>query len=222
MTGKRVCYHHGGASLTGIANPAFKHGRYSDYMAPLLAARQRAAVEDIERTKRLDQDIAFLHIAICDALERMHTGERGSCWDDLQAIVAHAAEQPGEAIETILPALQDIATKGKETAQAQREVIALIHDKTKVTSAEAKRAADSGEVVTYDQMKGHLATFISVFRDAVNAAPIDDETRQGILTATANDLGKVLKRAMTPAAPTQRTIEVKPIQATTTPEEATT
>jgi hypothetical protein len=190
MKGRSVCYHHGGTTPTGLASPNTKHGRYSDHMPPPLAARHEADMERSAEIRKLDQDIVAIHGFICDSFGRMSSGERGTLWDDLVEL-AHDAQAENMTAAAIIERLTPIAAKGKETTQAQREVIGLIHDKAKITAIEAKRMLDSGEVSSKEEVKWYIGQTIQIFREAIQS--LAPEQAPAIFKQVMADLPRVIK-----------------------------
>jgi hypothetical protein len=66
VTGRNVCYHHGGRTPRGTASPHFQHGRYSRDLPTRVAARYEEAKADTELVS-LRQEIALVDVRIVDA-----------------------------------------------------------------------------------------------------------------------------------------------------------
>jgi len=79
MKGMEVCYHHGGASLKGIASPSFKHGKYSRYMPKQLAPVFEAVIEDPDLLA-LNVDIASHEARIDQLFQSIEGGNPGEMW----------------------------------------------------------------------------------------------------------------------------------------------
>jgi hypothetical protein len=155
-------------------------------LGPLFAVPLEEAKANKEEIKRLDDEICLVDILICKELEKFHTGERGTVWDDLQQLVIHA-NQTNATLADILPRLEDLAAKGKKTAQAQRAVIGLIHDKAKLVGIESKRAAAMGEVATREQVRAVLVQIFTAVKTHVKD--------QKILAAISHDCSPTLRHA---------------------------
>ena len=189
VSGRTVCYHHGGASLVGAANPQFKHGRHSKYLPQPLAERHEERLARIEIVKRLDEEISLLDARISELCEQLTTGERGTVWDDLLALIddAQTPDEHGRTMDAaaIITALRPIADKGKSNVQAWRDLDAAIHSKAKITATEAKRAADAGEIATRDEVRTLVLQIVNVVKDHVSDA--------AQLRSISNDLAIVLQ-----------------------------
>lgn len=71
MKGRKHCYHHGGPSLVGPANPAWKNGTHSELLKQ--GTRQKQAYEDALNNidfLSLREDAALIHGRIADLLEK--------------------------------------------------------------------------------------------------------------------------------------------------------
>lgn len=68
VTGREVCRMHGGATPRGTASPHYKHGLYSRYAAPALAARIAELREDEERLHDLREVLAVQGALLGEAL----------------------------------------------------------------------------------------------------------------------------------------------------------
>ncbi|MSQ94258.1 MAG: hypothetical protein EXR98_06840 [Gemmataceae bacterium] len=98
MTGKKVCFHHGGATPSGIASASFKTGRYSKDLPPPIAGRYQQALENREDLLKLYDEIALLDTRIAELCQNLESGERGTVWEDIQLTLMDldAAKQAGE------------------------------------------------------------------------------------------------------------------------------
>ena len=178
------CRKHGGATPHGIASPHFKTGLYSAYMPQLLRERHEERMANMAEIKRMDADISLATQRVEDLLQRLETGERGTCWDDIQEIVADVDGGYLSASDA-MPRLRDVAAKGKTTEQAWRDLSAAWNDRAKLIGMEAKRMADMGEIATKDEVKTLVIQIVAVVRDHVK----DDAT----LRAISGDLTHILQ-----------------------------
>jgi hypothetical protein len=177
MKGRRVCFHHGGATPRGIANPNTTHGRYSAHLPPPLATEYLTRRSNPELFKLAD-DIALIETRIGELISHLSTGERGTVFEDLQLTLMDldAAKQAGESIDHFLDELRTIAATGKETAQAWRAIDAAVHSKAKLISIEGRRQADMSETASRDEVKYYIGQTIRIFREAItDLAPADAE-----------------------------------------------
>src|SRR5262245_50957479 len=83
VTGREVCYHHGGRSPQGIALPQTKSGRYSKHLPSRLLATYEEAKRDPE-ILALRDEVALIDARLAELLKRIDTGESGASWKQLQ------------------------------------------------------------------------------------------------------------------------------------------
>lgn len=74
MTGRDLCYHHGGMSLVGPANPAYRDGRYSRYMPKRLLEQYERAAGDGDLLVMRD-DVAIVDTRLAELLSKLDSGE---------------------------------------------------------------------------------------------------------------------------------------------------
>ncbi len=199
--GKKVCYMHGGASLSGIAHPAYKgRGFQMDLSIERGKALQSILEHDTELIN-LREQIALLRLRTSDLLKREASGECGSLWDDLLALHADATHE-GRAItpEEIRPIIE----AGRKNEQTWIEVRQLIQETAKVVGTEGKRRNDMGEVATKDEVRSLVVAIVNIVKDHV--------TDPAQLAAISRDLSRVL------AGPKQPQAETRVIDVTPTPE----
>lgn len=91
VRGMRRCRNHGGASLVGIANPNWKHGRYSSYLPRNLAKRYREAVTDPSLVSVVDELALVVARQQC-LLEQLKGIEDSSTHDAVERETAIWAE----------------------------------------------------------------------------------------------------------------------------------
>lgn len=77
------CRLHGGKSLKGAMQPAFKTGRYSKSLPTRLAARYEELAADPELLNIRDE-ILVLRARLSDLLSKVDTGESEASWERVQ------------------------------------------------------------------------------------------------------------------------------------------
>lgn len=86
VTGRTVCYHHGGKSKGGALSGTFQHGRRSRYLPENLLARYVAAQNDPKRLELADE-IALTDTLIDARLENLPAYEDVSAWAELRNLI---------------------------------------------------------------------------------------------------------------------------------------
>jgi len=169
MTGREVCYMHGGKSLRGAAAPAFKNGRYSRYLPAALAERYEAALKD-EELLELRREIALLDVRIGEVLGKMGSGETPAAWADLRKrlVLFRAAQARGPSgvaeMGTHLAAMTDVIDRGASDAAAWAEIRGLLNDRRKLVEGEWKRLEVTGQMVSAERLMVLLGAITDIIR----------------------------------------------------------
>lgn len=161
------CKMHGGKSLTGMANPAFKTGRYSKHIPPRMRQRYTEALDDPDLIS-LRGDLALVEARLVDVLARVDTGESGDRWRLLKAAWDQfaRARSGGDLDEmgATLAEVEKAITKGVQDYAAWTEVRSLLDQRTRLAEAERKRLEAAHQTVTVSQMM----TFLGVLQDSIS------------------------------------------------------
>ena len=161
---------HGGKSLKGVAAPSFRHGRYSKYLPPALAARYKRACNDPELLS-LRSEIVALDAFTCtemESLEDMPAGWRASLRQRAESIVSQQnriAKLDHERVEfiegrntvnlSINALIKDIisAEPDPSTQRAARDrIIELFDKRRRLVESERKRLIELQQQVTIEEM----------------------------------------------------------------------
>jgi hypothetical protein len=173
------CDKHGGLSLSGIASPRFKHGRYSKYMPAGLRAKYKAALAD-PRLTSLKDELAIQTTRLNQLFERLD-GAAVSL-DALLAGIAEvrrAAEQ-GSGLPEAIDRLEQLATEGqaaqRREAAVWAEVRAVITEKTSTAAAEVRRRAQLKAYLPAEEAISFVEAALRAISDIVH-----DETQLRLL-----------------------------------------
>jgi len=185
VTGRTLCYHHGGRSLVGLANPNFRDGRHSRYLPKRLNELYAAALADPELLALRD-DIALVDARIADVLTRADTGESGRLWRDLQATFRrlNEAKTDPDAVRRHLRDLGELIERGTADDATWAEVRALIEQRRRLVESEAKRLVQGQHMITADRLNLLLAVVVQVVRTHVHD--------RATLAAISADLGALV------------------------------
>jgi len=99
VRGRNVCRMHGGSSLSGVASPAWRHGRYSRYLPGGLRRRYERAAADQELLALRDE------IALVDARS--------------QELLGRIAAAEGDAAEALWPSVWPLVDRRRQLAEAE-------------------------------------------------------------------------------------------------------
>lgn len=164
------CRMHGGKSLPGIANPAFRHGRYSKAMPARLLERFDASLQDPELLA-LRADISLVDARLSDVLGRVDTGEAGHLWSGIfsawQGFKQAHASRDRDKIAEALSEVDALIGRGAADYAAWREVMALIEQRRKLVESEQKRMVAMQQMITAEQAMTLIATIAESVRKNV-------------------------------------------------------
>jgi hypothetical protein len=170
MKGCKVCYHHGGRSLVGEANPSFSHGRYSQFLPTRLAAKYAAAERD-PKLLSLQSELALLDARLADVLSRVDTGEHRERWQALQETYAmlQEARRRGDdrAAAAALKTLGVHINGAIEDYQAWAHIASLIEQRRKLTETEHKRLVTSQQMINSTEAMVLIARLTDITSKAV-------------------------------------------------------
>lgn len=154
MKGSKRCRMHGGASLKGIASPAFKHGRYSKTLPPRLLEHYNTAVQDQELLS-VREDIALVDARLADLLKRVDTGESGKLWelarkatDDLR--MAMNNENYG-GVSLAVDKLDRLIGSGLTDHAAWSNLLIILDQRRRLVESEQKRLVAMEQMITSEQ-----------------------------------------------------------------------
>lgn len=181
------CRLHGGLSLTGLASPTFKHGRYSKYLPARLADRYHESQSDPELLV-LRHEISVIDARLGDLLGRVDTGEAGTHWRAAQAGFSQLKTALGtsdpQLLQQALDELQKHLRAGLADHYAWEEVYSALEQRRRLVDSERKWMIQAQQVITADRAMVLIASLIGVVKEHVRD-PIT-------LSAISTDVGKLL------------------------------
>jgi hypothetical protein len=183
------CYHHGGATPSGLANPNVKHGRHSKDLPTRLAGRYEVAASDPELLK-LDSEINLLDALVNERLATLDTGESGAVWRELADLWSEIEKARRSnsitSMLAVLPQIGQLVTRGQADQAARQEILDMIERRRKLVDSEDKRRVRAQQVMTAEQ----AAVLVSVMADSVRRHVDDPDVRAAI----ARDIAAVFGR----------------------------
>ena len=179
MTGRHLCYHHGGKSPVGPALPQWKDGGRSKYLPKRLLDDYQASLDNPDKLV-LDADIALIDSRLNDVLRKVDSGESGRLWSELRETVREyeAAQRARDtaAVALAVNTLVDLVKRGQHDSAAWAEVTGLIERRRKLVESERKRLVEAQQLVHVEQAAALLALLV----DAVRRHVRDDATLRAI------------------------------------------
>jgi len=180
------CRFHGGKSLSGVASPVFKSGKYSQYMPPRLLERYGEALTDPDLLA-LSEEIAAVDALIIDALGRMDTRESGVLWRaaNKKLVAMEAAlrrDDQGQA-NMLFRELGGIIRGGQDHFKVVDEVRALFQDRRRLVESERKRRVEEQLSLTIEEAMNLFTAMVTAVKEYV-----DDRAKLALIQAEFNRL----------------------------------
>ena len=188
------CYLHGGASLSGIASPRFKHGRYSKYLPPHLKARYQEALDDGELLALRDE-IAVVNARISEIMDQLSRSEGGQLWLALQqnwaefSTARSAGDNTGAA--SALIEIGQAIQRGATQQAIWAELLGVFEQRRRLVESERKRLVEMQQTITVERAMLLVGALQQIVRSHVS----DRDTLAGI----ANDIRRLVNADTLPS-----------------------
>lgn len=194
MTGKQVCYNHGGKSLAGPLSPSYKDGTYSRY----LPARFSELFKALEGRDLLDltEDIKLLHTRLMDVAKRVDSGESGERWKEASKAYDEARKAQSEGdpqkMAAELNTLGQILKLGLSDWDAWEKIEELVVKKTKVVESQRKRAVEAHEMLAAQDARAMMRAITEGLKRAVEENVTDDQIKRKIFVAASSEFARLV------------------------------
>lgn len=183
VVGRSVCYHHGGASRSGISHSGMQHGRYSKHLPTRMGERYQQALIDPELLA-MREEVALLDARLADVMGRVDTGESGRVWAALQkAWRVYRTGPPDKRMEAEAQ-ISDLITDGASDYEAWEEVRSLVDQRSRIVGNERQRMMQMQQMLSVDQ----AMTLLAAVADSVRKHVSD----RGTLAAISEDLTRLV------------------------------
>jgi hypothetical protein len=188
IKGKTKCRKHGGRSLSGLAHPNFKTGRYSKDLPTQMALRAAEARGNPELLSVSD-DIALIETRIAEVLTQLGTGESGGTWLALKRRIDefHVAMTRGDmaGMNEHFQAMRALVREGASTALAWQELRRLEEVRCKLVQTEMKTLQGLQQMLTMQQHLLAVSAQTDAWVQAVKAHADPDTGRRILRDAQA-------------------------------------
>lgn len=170
MRGKSKCHKCGGKSLSGVAHPNYKHGRYVKSLPTQLAQRAEEARNN-PRLLSLTEEIALVEARLAQLLGSLGTGESGATWRALREALEAFSRAMGSGdmagMDTHFTTMRDLVTRGSADAEAWVEIERLLDTRRRLAQAEVKTLQGLQQLVTMQQLTHFLGAMTNAAVQAV-------------------------------------------------------
>jgi len=179
--GRSRCPLHGGKSLVGVDNPAYKHGRFSKVLHKNLLNVYEESRNDPEL---LDcrEEVAVVTAVMVQTCERAAVGDFNALWDEMRTCVkgymgeARKAEASQVILTGFLDRLFNLVLTGQSVARANEELVRLAEKRTAIAARESRRQVEMAALFTVEQ----VAHILAVLSDAMKRHVQDPSAIQQI------------------------------------------
>lgn len=169
MSGKSVCYNHGGKTPSGPALPQYTNGRYSKYLPERLLDRYHEAEADSDLLA-LRAEIALIDARLLDVLKRVESGESSRIWGKLEEVIdgLETAQLIGDerGQRHAVASIVGLVKRGKSDWMAWADVRALILERKALVESERKRLVEMQQMVTASDALSLMAQLVDAVREA--------------------------------------------------------
>lgn len=175
------CYHHGGATPTGLALPHTKTGRYSKHLPTRLLATYEAGLADANLLELKDQ-VSLIDARLVEQISGLDTEVNANSWRKLAAAFGDLrssmrANDP-QKIGKALGELGSLIDSGKRDADAWQDIYTTVELRRKLSETERKALLQAEQSITAEQAMLMIAAITDVIRQNV----ADRATLQAIST----------------------------------------
>jgi hypothetical protein len=190
-----ACKFHGGESLKGPANPAWKDGSRSRYFLPAnMMQDYQDFLTDPDRLA-LDRELALVRAILQDRVRELSQKNTSEMWDRAKTLyrdisTAREWEQP-EREAKLFDELGKLLREGAGLAETRREIIKLTETIRKVVDTQRQLYVDTGEFITRGMALVMFGRFIEAVNENVKGLPGGPEAIQRIGQAVAAMAGRM-------------------------------
>lgn len=201
ITGKDVCYHHGGKSLGGYASPSLKEGLYSRYLPVVLSAQYENLLTLGQDLFRIDNETAVVTALIQQQLDKIESGESEAAWQKLSdmyeklSTLAQKSNKTDGDIQTfnaLFVKMGDVINSGSMSFASRNEAISLVEQKRKMVADERKDWANKHQAMTFDRVMLIMTAMVASFKKSLEKHILDDNDRRAVLVDSQKFLDRVI------------------------------
>ena len=196
VKGRTRCRFHGGASLSGIASPTFKHGRYSKVLPTGLRKKFEQAGRDPFLLSH-EPELKLLDVKLSELVQALggsggpHTLK--ALKERWQAFETARASNQTSLAEVFLTQIKDVLESDDSSSSLWQEILMVIETRRRLLESESKRLKDQQQTMQLEQLLAIIEFLVDVIRTSVNKYA-DPDTAQKILSEVSNSLRDLVHR----------------------------
>lgn len=174
MTGRNVCYHHGGKSLSGVASPSFKTGRWSKDLPTRLAALYEQTQTD-DSLVSLRDDIRLIDTLILGKLDKLESGESGKAWglmrDSVDALHVALDKEDYAGLSKALRDMRDVIDMRVAHYATEAEIRNQLEQRRKLIETEQKLTLQGEQAITVEKAMLMIGALAGILKAHIHDAP---------------------------------------------------
>lgn len=164
------CRLHGGTALRGVAQPAFKHGKYSKYLPEGMKEQYERSMADPELLS-LNNELSIIDTRLLQLIKRLDKGESGRLW----LVAGELYEQLTQALRAgslndvnkKMMALGEVLKKGGDEYGLWKEIGESMDRRRSLSEAERRRLVDGQYMIDVEKAKTLIAALAASVRKHV-------------------------------------------------------
>lgn len=185
MHGRTKCPKHGGKSPAGgVSHPAFKHGKYSQFVPRGIKTTYENGLRNPDLLS-MNDELAVLDARAAQLLQRIETGESEERWklvqEAMRTVLSFQAQGDDENVEEAISELAKLVFAGGDY-DAWREIMAAYDTRRKISNTERARRVAAEQSISVAQLMAFVAAMSSIVvshvTDPVARAAIAEDVRR--------------------------------------------
>jgi len=182
---------HGGKTLTGLASPLLKKGRYSKYLPDRMLERYQESQEDPELLN-LSAEISLVDSRLAELLQRVDTGETKDLWAQASRQIKDikAAGSDRMLVARLINELAETIKEAQDDYSAWDEISRQMEQRRRLVESERKRLVEMQNFISQEK----AILLIGALTDAIKRHVTDRKTLSAISSELVRFLGNAPSR----------------------------
>ena len=174
VTGKNVCYYHGGRSKAGLAAPSFQHGKYSKHLPARMLDAYAAAGNDAQLIGLRDE-LRVMDARLADLLGGIGEEPGRAQWARIQAAydALRAAKGDRAAVDAAIVEIGSALAAGMSEGVVWTEIYNAINLRRRLVDSEAKRLQRLHQMITVESAMTMISAIVHSIRQHADPTAIE-------------------------------------------------
>ncbi len=175
MTGRNVCYHHGGKTPRGVSSPHFKTGRWSKDLPTRLAALYAETQTD-DTLLSLRDDIRLIDTLIVNKFDKLESGESGEAWGlmrkSVDALQLALDREDYAGLAKAIRDMRDVIDMRVAHYATEAEIRSQLDQRRKLIETEQKLTLQGEQAITVEKAMLMIGALAGILKAHIHDAPI--------------------------------------------------